>query len=145
MFKVSLYGYSSDVFGYLGTEDIKDIDFERLSSDDISIVVVEDKVTNLKRYIMGVNTRTEIVQNEALKGFFKAVTFHGGREKKSWTHIVSYCSAEIFWLSIEDIQTIVMNLKHDCVSGRAFWYMDEKVKEYAEEHNIASFTDISFE
>ena len=86
MFKVSLYGYSADTFGYLCAVNIKEIDFEHFASDDIAIVVIEDELTRLKRYILGVNTQTEIVQNEALKGFFKAVTFHGGRNKKNWTN-----------------------------------------------------------
>lgn len=141
MFKVSLYGYTSDGFGYLSTIDIKNIDFKQLSLDNVAIVVIEDKITSLKRYIIGVNTQTEIVQNEALKGFYKAVTFRGGAGKKNWTHIVSYCNAEIFWASIGDIQLIIESLRHDCISGKAFWYMDEKVKDYIIAHHITCFTN----
>ena len=143
MFKVTMYGLISDVYGNFGAMDIKNVDFEQLSSDNVAVVIIEDKVTSIKRYILAVNTQTRIVRNEITQFFRKSVTLQGSDGNMNWAQIIGYCDAEIFLISVEHMLKIVEILMQDCIGEKPFWYMNEKVRNYALEHHIACYTNIA--
>lgn len=139
-----VYGVNSNGFGMLLNTKLVDFDMNQIDLDEISIIILQDSTTRIKRYIFGMTYRALLVKNSIL-GFYKTATFTGKDGSIIWTYPVSYIDAEIFTASPVHVLQMVGMASECCKRRMPLWQIDNKIKEYAEKYVISCFTNVPFQ
>lgn len=135
MFAAVLYGLSDNGFGSTLRLELGNCNFEEVEFDSVAVVVIEDMVTSIRRYIFCISDKASITANEVAR-FYKATTFSGSNGKKSWTQVISHIDSEIFNVSTEHMIEILKMLNSECAHSNPFWKINNMLNEYVKQHNI---------
>ena len=142
MFNVLIYGVNDKGFGQILSTKITELDLNQIDLDKVAIIILQDEITRIKRYIFGVTYRALLIKNN-VENFYKSATFSGKDGSRSWAHIVTYNSAELFIGSPLHVLQMMDIITKCCKDNIPFWQLNNIIKEYSEKYHISCFTNVT--